>query len=639
MITSTLSYSQTNMFYADQGTGKLRNIISWFNWEGLIIKNGATRNFITPDGLNVNITINNITNPPIPYTMNTWSGAVLWNQYNYSNSIYKSALYNNGNSINSEFTININASRNGLPVKFIFVAADAEASSIEETKIQTTGTTWKTIDFFKNSTQNIDPVYGCNTQNIILTNTYGGSANIGQSPVVCTESNTNGTLTISTILDKKGIIGGMAVAFGILSPIDRGDLPSSYGYAQHQIKYDFYNSCAYSSNLEYIYPINNLFLGNTPPDLDAFQSLDDNTIGVDEDAFANVFPSYNSNGIYSLSIPISNTTGNNAYISGWFDYNRNGIFDSNENVTGIAPNNSTSVLLTWYNLPTVLPQTNPNINDFAFRFRISSVEYEANSPIGYASDGEVEDYLIPITTSCPQDCYWTINGNSINSNQFIGTLNNQNLIFKTNSIERMILTGSTGFVGIGLSNGVIPNAKLHIDNGNLPNIRFQNLPNTRVPEYVYIDNSGFLYRSKRTFLGLEYDDVDSEISNAILNLTERLNKLEEVLLKCECGKEIFQNNKTPQKKVITSSIISIAPNPSNGFTKISYLLSDEEDINTVELRLMNEVGIVLKSHILRTTKGHNTWTLADSSLPSANYIIALIINNRVVDSKILIISK
>lgn len=638
ILSTKFSNAQTNALYADLGSGSLRNNICWFDWSGFTVSNGASRSFITADGLNVNVTFSSVTNPPSPSVMQTWSGSVLWNLYNYSNTAYNPALYNNGNPNNSQFTIIVNATRNGNPVPFTFVAADAEASITESTILQTTGTPWKIIDFFRNSTQNSNPVLNCNTQTSTIIDTYGGSANTGQNPVISTEANSSGSLTINAVLNKGGISGGMAVAFGIFSPIDRGDLPSTYGYAQHQIKFNYNNSCNFNSPLPTITQIKNLYIGNNEPDADGVQSLDDNSSGFDEDAFPSSFPNYLSNGTYSLTFPVLNTTGNNAYISGWFDYNRNGIFDATEIATAIVATSSTSATLTWTGLPTTLPQVNPSINDFGFRFRISSNQTEAYASSGFAIDGEVEDYYVPIITSCPQDCYWTLNGNTINANQFIGTSNNQNFTIKTNSLSRMVITGNNGYVGIGLASGLLPNAKLHVDNAYIPNVRFQNLPNTRSPEYVYIDSDGFLYRSRRTFLGLEYDDVDAEIGNAINALTERLNYLERVLSNCECGKGYFESKMIEQKKVSSSAITNIAPNPTNGASKVSYSVN-EENLYNVELRLINAAGIVLKSYKPTAIKGNNTWIIADTSLSSANYMIVLIVNDKIVDTKVLVKTK
>lgn len=148
LFTATFSHSQTNALYADQGSGSLRNSICWFDWNSFIVVNGASRNFVTADGLNVTVTFSSVTNAPSPNVMQTWSGAVLWNLYNYSSTAYNPALYNTGNPNNSQFTLSVYATRNGNPVPFTFVAADAEASITEKTILQTSGSAWKTIDFF-----------------------------------------------------------------------------------------------------------------------------------------------------------------------------------------------------------------------------------------------------------------------------------------------------------------------------------------------------------------------------------------------------------------------------------------------------------------------------------------------------------
>jgi hypothetical protein len=66
------------------------------------------------------------------------------------------------------------------------------------------------------------------------------------------------------------------------------------------------------------------------------------------------------------------------------------------------------------------------------------------------------------TSTGPSSNDWSLTGNSITTSNFIGSTNNQNLIFKTNNIEQMRLNSNTGRLYVG--NTIDPNSSgsLHI---------------------------------------------------------------------------------------------------------------------------------------------------------------------------------
>jgi len=384
--------------YADLGSGSLRNEIWWLDWAGLNMANGASKTFTTTDGLSVTVTFSNVSpSTATPNIMNTWMGAILHQLYNFSNPTILPALWHRSLSIaQCTFTMEVTATRGGNPVPCTFIAADAEASNLSEiTRLTTDGSNWQTVDFYRNSLQTSNPLTGCNTQTISIYDTYGGSALSGQNPVVATTT-TTGSLKVDVVLDHQAF-GSMAVAFGIMAPIDRGDLPASYGTVQHEVKYSINNGCNYQAPLPSATLSQNLKLGTVPGDADASESLDENVKGADEDG-AGTFTAYNNAGTYSLLARFNNTTGSDAYLTGWFDYNRNGVFDNGESVTVTVPDNTTSATLTWTGLPTWLPQG--TATDYAFRFRLSSDMAATQNATGFAKDGEVEDYIVPAKTLC-----------------------------------------------------------------------------------------------------------------------------------------------------------------------------------------------------------------------------------------------
>jgi len=399
-----LSGLQTLAQYADMGTGVLKDHIWWFDWSGFTVTDGASKIFTTADGLIVTVAFSNVSGEQVyPKVMNTWPGAVLHFLYDFSDPNIMPALLTPLTTQNSQFTLTVTATRNGAPASFTLVGADAEASlsPVENTTFITNGSNWRILEFFRNSSQTSNPVTGCGTQTVVITDTHNpGSLSppvpVGQNPMMATDAPSGGTLQVDVRLEKTAW-GGMAVAFGIFAPIDRGDLPASYGYAHHQLSFTGNNSCNFNPPFPGITQSGSLKLGAVMGDADAADGVDDNQNGVDEEA-VQAFPDYTGNGTYSINVPLSNTTGGNAWLTGYFDYNRNGVFDLGEAVSVSVPSNATTANLTWTGLPALF--THGSVRDFGFRLRLSSSAAATQSAAGYAPDGEVEDYLQNLTVPC-----------------------------------------------------------------------------------------------------------------------------------------------------------------------------------------------------------------------------------------------
>ncbi|MCA9030526.1 MAG: beta-propeller fold lactonase family protein, partial [Planctomycetaceae bacterium] len=135
-------------------------------------------------------------------------------------------------------------------------------------------------------------------------------------------------------------------------------------------------------------------------DLDG-QVSDDEDGNDDEDGLVNPTGDLNLvRGVApSIDVQVSNTYGEDATLFGWIDYNGDGIFDNATEQASVVVANGTVdgvVTLEFPKVPAdaVLGQT-------AARFRIST-DYaflQSPSPIGAASDGEVEDYTATIRST------------------------------------------------------------------------------------------------------------------------------------------------------------------------------------------------------------------------------------------------
>lgn len=95
-----------------------------------------------------------------------------------------------------------------------------------------------------------------------------------------------------------------------------------------------------------------------------------------------------------------NATANDATLAGWIDFDGSGTFEPEERAQVTVPANTTAAtefMLNWSGL-TPIPGS---FSGFA-RFRIATNAAQVAIPSGAASDGEVEDYVVPILVIDPQ---------------------------------------------------------------------------------------------------------------------------------------------------------------------------------------------------------------------------------------------
>ena len=154
----------------------------------------------------------------------------------------------------------------------------------------------------------------------------------------------------------------------------------------------------------------NLFLGTAAPDLDSDgfgdgtednpnSAKDDDAEGAtpdDEDGVTNFPDLAPTDTSYQVTVALANTTGGNANLVGWIDFDNSCSFELDEAATAVVANNDTSALLTWNNLGGSGPDLVAGAT-FA-RFRLTTDTITGNNPGGMATDGEVEDYSVGIGT-------------------------------------------------------------------------------------------------------------------------------------------------------------------------------------------------------------------------------------------------
>ena len=130
---------------------------------------------------------------------------------------------------------------------------------------------------------------------------------------------------------------------------------------------------------------------------------DDLTQGIQDDGLLVPLPLLSVNAVnYSLDVTVTNYSGNTAYLYGWVDFNKNGLFESDEAAMVVTvPGYSGTGR---YTLDFTRPAGTVLSPDHTFvRLRLTSdlltdtgLETQDTRSVGPATDGEVEDYLLRI---------------------------------------------------------------------------------------------------------------------------------------------------------------------------------------------------------------------------------------------------
>jgi len=99
-------------------------------------------------------------------------------------------------------------------------------------------------------------------------------------------------------------------------------------------------------------------------------------------------------GSYFTQVNVFNNTGANATACAWLDYNGNGVFEASEGISVTVPSSGSvqSVYLYWPSTPSSL--ANNSYTYLRIRIARASSNMTTANPIGYFSDGEVEDYRV-----------------------------------------------------------------------------------------------------------------------------------------------------------------------------------------------------------------------------------------------------
>ncbi|OSZ73718.1 hypothetical protein CAP36_17075 [Chitinophagaceae bacterium IBVUCB2] len=106
-------------------------------------------------------------------------------------------------------------------------------------------------------------------------------------------------------------------------------------------------------------------------------------------------PSWNAG--YVVQASAFNNSGSPATLIAWLDYNGNGVFDASEAITPITVPSSASAQNFWLYWPyTMNSFTNGQATWLRVRITAQSAGMTTAHPTGYFTNGEVEDYRVPV---------------------------------------------------------------------------------------------------------------------------------------------------------------------------------------------------------------------------------------------------
>ncbi|MEL7038625.1 MAG: GEVED domain-containing protein, partial [Cyanobacteria bacterium J06592_8] len=193
----------------------------------------------------------------------------------------------------------------------------------------------------------------------------------------------------------------------IVQPLDFGDAPSAPNNTYPTLLADDGPRHAIVTGLQ---------IGPTAPDADTdgfgdgsedspSTATDDDQKGTapnDEDTFATLPILTEGDANYTLTVPVTNTTGAAANLVGWIDFDQDGIFQTDEEITAPVPDgtNNGDITLTWDTA------NSPGFADLTAGITFVRLRLSTDTgllPTGAAADGEVEDYQLSVDPPTPLD--------------------------------------------------------------------------------------------------------------------------------------------------------------------------------------------------------------------------------------------
>ena len=368
--------------------------VAWLNWDNCTFPTNSTdlRNKIwtLPNGWQVKGVFRNSVNNTALVPKTASGSGTGWDTF--LDNLYTSAPVGIGDNtpdkdnytFTTTYTLYKRTAEAGIPIPADIIAADGEdTAKPENIQFQTNQNAWQILQSYSNTTSS---EVANSSGTLSLTETaYSGSYS---TVLALTTGNTAETVITTTLQT----LGQQTAAYALLFPLDFGDAPDTYDTPSHYVRPVATNgtvsSTATSLQDQSTATLSSspLYIGSNPPDFETAPQSTTDASGDAGDEGGVTFAFNNSDGTYTVSVPITGT----GYLSAWVDLNQaNGFSDVGEQIANDVSVSNGIATLTFGPVPA---------NDtYIARFRLCSSAGDCNTFDSAATGGEVEDYQVFLT--------------------------------------------------------------------------------------------------------------------------------------------------------------------------------------------------------------------------------------------------
>lgn len=260
---------------------------------------------------------------------------------------------------------------------------------------------------------------------------------------------------------------------------------------------------------------------------------------------------------------------------------------------------------------------------------------------------------------CSDECYWTVTGNHIhNGNNKFGTLDDYGVDIITNGVDRGIFTPGGGAPGGSFFgwNTMAPTSILHVncdgnhdDGSGMSDVRFENLEHGD-GNILVIDDMGHVFRTDYRIediingggaddprlKGANIYDLYEEEKAKVQQLESQMSQIQarlDAMENCCSGKGASTDGGST---TVNDVLYQNTPNPFGNKTNVSYYIHDMKVGAYIAVYDMK--GLEMSRYDI-TQKGDGTVTINSDGMLSGLYTYSLVVDNRIVDTKKMVLSK
>lgn len=212
--------------------------------------------------------------------------------------------------------------------------------------------------------------------------------------------------------------------------------------------------------------------------------------------------------------------------------------------------------------------------------------------------------------------FWRLNGNSVSASNFLGSTNAADLVFQTNSTERMRID-QNGNSSINTAPNP-PTAILDVNCSTMSwpsGLRFENLPAGK-GNILVVDAKGYVYVSKAMAKPGNVEGSE-DLNQKIEQLESEINDLKA---------QLYANGMANTG----GSTLSVSPNPTSG--QVTAVYSIAGTFSAATIRVTDNAGRLIYTTPVKNSDGSIMISLPQG-LASGNLLCSLIVDQKVIASQ------